>query len=104
VSFLTIDDGVFKVRAISGDAHLGGEDFDNRLVPYVGEQFRRRHKKDLWTTYVPSAESALLASVPSVLSPSQNRPPSGLTLAVTISTSILPATNLKGSVRTSSSK
>lgn len=39
VSLLSIDDGVFEVRATSGDTHLGGEDFDNRLVDYFGAFF-----------------------------------------------------------------
>ena len=34
VSLLTIDEGVFEVKATSGDTHLGGEDFDNKLVEY----------------------------------------------------------------------
>jgi L1 cell adhesion molecule like protein len=34
VSLLTIEDGVFEVKATNGDTHLGGEDFDNRLVEY----------------------------------------------------------------------
>ena len=34
VSLLTIDDGVFEVKATSGDTHLGGEDFDSRMVTY----------------------------------------------------------------------
>jgi L1 cell adhesion molecule like protein len=32
VSLLSIDDGIFEVKATAGDTHLGGEDFDNRLV------------------------------------------------------------------------
>ncbi|KAK3810489.1 MAG: LOW QUALITY PROTEIN: hsp71-like protein, partial [Linnemannia elongata] len=41
VSLLTIEDGIFEVKATAGDTHLGGEDFDNRL------EFKRKHKKDL---------------------------------------------------------
>jgi len=41
VSLLTIDDGVFEVMATAGDTHLGGEDFDNRLVSYCVEQFKK---------------------------------------------------------------
>jgi len=37
VSLLTIDDGVFEVKATAGNTHLGGEDFDNRMVSF----FRR---------------------------------------------------------------
>jgi len=46
VSILTIDDGIFEVKATAGDTHLGGEDFDNRLVSYVLQEFKRKHKKD----------------------------------------------------------
>ncbi|EKX46257.1 heat shock protein 70 [Guillardia theta CCMP2712] len=46
VSLLTIDDGIFEVKATAGDTHLGGEDFDNRLVQYVLQEFKRKHKKD----------------------------------------------------------
>ncbi|GAX82055.1 hypothetical protein CEUSTIGMA_g9483.t1 [Chlamydomonas eustigma] len=47
VSLLTIDDGVFEVKATAGDTHLGGEDFDNRLVNHFVAEFKRKHKKDL---------------------------------------------------------
>ncbi|CAH1395127.1 unnamed protein product [Nezara viridula] len=47
VSILTIDDGVFEVKATAGDTHLGGEDFDNRMVQFFIEDFRRKHKKDI---------------------------------------------------------
>eukprot|EP00522_Entomoneis_paludosa_P000622 CAMPEP_0172474628 /NCGR_PEP_ID=MMETSP1065-20121228/69454_1 /TAXON_ID=265537 /ORGANISM="Amphiprora paludosa, Strain CCMP125" /LENGTH=646 /DNA_ID=CAMNT_0013232815 /DNA_START=184 /DNA_END=2124 /DNA_ORIENTATION=+ len=47
VSLLTIEDGIFEVKATSGDTHLGGEDFDNRLVDYVRQDFERRYRKDL---------------------------------------------------------
>uniref|UniRef100_A0A9L0IN92 Heat shock 70 kDa protein 6 n=1 Tax=Equus asinus TaxID=9793 RepID=A0A9L0IN92_EQUAS len=47
VSVLTIDAGVFEVKATAGDTHLGGEDFDNRLVSHFMEEFRRKHGKDL---------------------------------------------------------
>jgi heat shock 70kDa protein 1/2/6/8 len=50
VSILTIDEGsLFEVRATAGDTHLGGEDFDNRLVTHFVEEFKRKHKKDLTT-------------------------------------------------------
>ena len=39
VSLLTIDEGIFEVKATSGDTHLGGEDFDNRLVEYCCAEF-----------------------------------------------------------------
>nr|AIA62361.1 hsp70 [Bactrocera minax] len=48
VSILTIDEGsLFEVRATAGDTHLGGEDFDNRLVNHLAEEFKRKYKKDL---------------------------------------------------------
>merc|ERR1712038_1253013 len=47
VSLLTIEDGIFEVKATAGDAHLGGEDFDNRLVNYFLQDFKRRHRKDM---------------------------------------------------------
>lgn len=47
VTLLTIDDGVFEVKATSGDTHLGGEDFDQRLMDYCIEQFQKKHKLDL---------------------------------------------------------
>jgi L1 cell adhesion molecule like protein len=46
VSLLTIDDGIFEVKATAGDTHLGGEDFDNRLVNHFVQEFKRKHKKD----------------------------------------------------------
>ncbi|XP_063794112.1 heat shock 70 kDa protein-like [Pseudophryne corroboree] len=47
VSILTIDDGIFEVKATAGDTHLGGEDFDNRMVSHFMEEFKRKHKKDI---------------------------------------------------------
>ncbi|XP_049881777.1 heat shock protein 68-like [Pectinophora gossypiella] len=48
VSILTIDEGsLFEVRATAGDTHLGGEDFDNRLVNHLAEEFKRKYKKDI---------------------------------------------------------
>jgi heat shock protein 1/8 len=49
VSLLTIDEGVFEVEATAGDTHLGGEDFDNRLVDYFVAEFAKRHQKNLFT-------------------------------------------------------
>jgi len=46
VSLLTIDDGIFEVKATAGDTHLGAEDFDNRLVSWCVQEFKRKHKKD----------------------------------------------------------
>ncbi|KAK9727561.1 Hsp70 chaperone [Basidiobolus ranarum] len=47
VSLLTIEDGIFEVKATAGDTHLGGEDFDNRLVNHFAQEFKRKNKKDL---------------------------------------------------------
>jgi len=47
VSILSIDDGIFEVKATNGDTHLGGEDFDNRLVDHFVKEFSRKHKKDI---------------------------------------------------------
>ncbi|KAK2704777.1 heat shock 70 kDa protein cognate 4-like [Artemia franciscana] len=47
VSILTIEDGIFEVKATAGDTHLGGEDFDNRLVNHFAQEFKRKYKKDL---------------------------------------------------------
>lgn len=47
VSILTIEDGIFEVKSTAGDTHLGGEDFDNRLVNHFLQEFKRKHKKDL---------------------------------------------------------
>ena len=48
VSLLTIDEGsMFEVKATSGDTHLGGEDFDNRMVNHFVSEFRRKHRKDV---------------------------------------------------------
>ncbi|GLU21958.1 hypothetical protein SLE2022_380620 [Rubroshorea leprosula] len=49
VSLLTIEEGMFEVKATAGDTHLGGEDFDNRLVTHFVQEFKRKHKKDLST-------------------------------------------------------
>ncbi|CAH0407918.1 unnamed protein product [Chilo suppressalis] len=48
VSILTIDEGsLFEVKATAGDTHLGGEDFDNRLVNHLSEEFKRKYRKDI---------------------------------------------------------
>jgi len=47
VSLLTIEEGIFEVKATAGDTHLGGEDFDNRMVDYFLTDFKRRHRKDM---------------------------------------------------------
>jgi L1 cell adhesion molecule like protein len=47
LSILTLDDGVFEVKATAGDTHLGGEDFDNTLVSYCVEEFKKKTKMDI---------------------------------------------------------
>jgi len=47
VSLLTIEDGIFEVKATAGDTHLGGEDFDNALVDHFCKEFKRKHKCDI---------------------------------------------------------
>jgi L1 cell adhesion molecule like protein len=47
VSLLTIEEGIFEVKATAGDTHLGGEDFDNRLVDHFVQEFKRKFKKDM---------------------------------------------------------
>ena len=47
VSLLSLEDGVFEVRATAGNTHLGGEDIDSRIVNYILEEFKRKHKVDL---------------------------------------------------------
>merc|ERR1711913_130459 len=49
VSVLTLSEGIFEVRATAGDTHLGGEDFDNRLVSHFVNEFKRKNKKDITT-------------------------------------------------------
>lgn len=47
VSVLTIDDGIFEVKSTHGDTHLGGEDFDNRMVDFFKKEFLKKYKKDI---------------------------------------------------------
>ena len=46
VSLLSLDDGVFEVKATAGDTHLGGEDFDNRIMEFALREFKRKNKLD----------------------------------------------------------
>lgn len=46
VSLISIEDGIFEVLATAGDTRLGGEDFDNRMVEYFIEEFKKKYKKD----------------------------------------------------------
>ena len=47
VTLLSIEEGVFEVKSTAGDTHLGGEDFDTRLVHHFIQDFKRKHKKDI---------------------------------------------------------
>jgi len=47
VSLLTIEEGIFEVKATSGDTHLGGEDMDSRLVNHFIQEFKRKNKKGM---------------------------------------------------------
>lgn len=47
VSVLSIDDGIFEVKSTAGDTHLGGEDFDNRMVEHCCIEFKRKHRIDI---------------------------------------------------------
>merc|ERR1711939_699389 len=47
VTLLTIDNGVFEVLATNGDTHLGGEDFDQRVMSYFMKLFRKKHKANM---------------------------------------------------------
>jgi len=44
VSVLTIEDGIFEVKSTAGDTHLGGEDFDNRVVDFCVQDFKRKNR------------------------------------------------------------
>ncbi|XP_065871389.1 heat shock 70 kDa protein 4-like isoform X1 [Euphorbia lathyris] len=47
VSLLTIEEGTIEVKSTAGDTHLGGEDFDNRMVNHLVQEFKRKNKKDI---------------------------------------------------------
>ena len=47
VSLLSIEEGIFEVKATAGDTHLGGEDLDNRMVSHFVQEFKRKYKKDI---------------------------------------------------------
>ncbi|XP_073122045.1 heat shock cognate 70 kDa protein-like [Henckelia pumila] len=60
VSLLTMQNNVFQVKAVAGDTHLGGQDFDNKMVNYCVQEFKRKHKKD--ASVDPRAMARLRAS------------------------------------------
>ena len=47
VSLLTIEDGIFEVKATAGNTHLGGEDFDNRMVEFCQADFKKKNGIDI---------------------------------------------------------
>src|SRR6266571_750721 len=47
ISILDIGEGVFEVKATNGDTHLGGDDFDQRIIDWIGEEFKKEHGIDL---------------------------------------------------------
>ena len=47
VSLLTIDEGIFEVKATAGDTHLGGSDFDNLITQYLVQEIKKKHKVDI---------------------------------------------------------
>jgi len=47
VTLLNLDDGVFEVKATAGDTHLGGEDFDRRIIEYCIDDFKKKNKIDI---------------------------------------------------------
>lgn len=47
VSLLTIEEGIFEVKATAGDTHLGGEDFDNKIVEYCAADFLKKNGIDI---------------------------------------------------------
>lgn len=47
VSLLTVDDGIFEVKAVGGNNHMGGQDFDNRMTECLLEDIKQKHKTDL---------------------------------------------------------
>ena len=51
VSLLTIENGVFEVVATNGDTHLGGEDFDQRVMEHFIKMYKKKHGKDLRTSH-----------------------------------------------------
>lgn len=75
VSLLTLDGGIFEVKATGGDLHLGGEDIDNRLVEHFINEFKRKNKKDISDS--PRAVKRLKAAcerVKKILSSSSTAP------------------------------
>merc|ERR1711968_424557 len=68
VSLLTIEEGIFEVKATAGDTHLGGEDFDNRMVDHFLQEFKRKFKKDMKENQRALRRLRTAASAPSARS------------------------------------
>ncbi|MDP3918231.1 MAG: Hsp70 family protein, partial [Candidatus Woesebacteria bacterium] len=47
ISILELGDGVFEVKSTNGDTHLGGDDFDEKIVDYIAEEFKKENSMDL---------------------------------------------------------
>jgi molecular chaperone DnaK len=47
ISVLDVGDGVFEVKGVNGDTHLGGDDFDQVLIDYIADEFKKEHGIDL---------------------------------------------------------
>uniref|UniRef100_A0A915E3B3 Heat shock protein 70 n=1 Tax=Ditylenchus dipsaci TaxID=166011 RepID=A0A915E3B3_9BILA len=67
VSVLAIEDGIFEVKSTAGDTHLGGEDFDNRMVTHFVSEFKRKNNKDITSNPRAFVVFVQLVNVPSVL-------------------------------------
>ena len=89
-SILTIEEAIFKIKSTAGDSQLGGEEFNNRMLDHVVNEFKRKHKKDIkgnkralrrLRTACERAKRTLSAS----------RPTSRLTLSLRASTSTPPS-------------
>merc|ERR1739848_832133 len=83
--------GIFEVKSTAGDTHLGGEDFDDRLVNHFVNEFKRKHKKDLSSNARALRRLRTAWSVPSAPSPPPHRPPLRLTLCSRVLTSTPPS-------------
>ena len=53
ISILTVEEGMFEVKATGGDTHLGGEDFDNKMLEYCISEFNRKEKVKNGTVHGP---------------------------------------------------
>ena len=92
VSLLTIEEGIFEVKATAGDTHLGGEDFDARLLQHFIAEFKRKNKKDITGNPKRAPSSPhLLANAPSVPCLPRRKRPSKSTPCSKASTSTLPS-------------